>query len=87
MGKNRSGRGASKGDPIASRLKTLIAGLKQVFGEEETMQMMSNPMTCEEISAAAKRHSIDEITAALADAKARNAERWSWVAQRLRNPR
>lgn len=51
------------------------------------MQMMSNPMTCEEISAAAKRHSIDEITAALADAKARNAERWSWVAQRLRNPR
>jgi len=51
------------------------------------MLMMSNPMTCEEISSTAKRHTIEEINAALADAKARGAERWSWIAQRLRKPR
>ncbi len=67
----------------SARLKALIAGLKDVLGEEETLHMLSNALQAEEVSAASRKHSLEEIRAALEDARAAGAARWAWVAKRL----
>lgn len=43
----------------------------------------ADALAAEEISNAARRHTLDEINAAIADAKATGAARWAWVARRL----
>ncbi len=84
MGEDGPREGTPEGGPIASRrLKALIAGLSSLFGEEETLRMLSDTLKAEEIRRAAKGHTLEEIEAAIADARAAGAARWAWVAKRL----
>ncbi len=68
----------------SARVTTLIQGLKDLWGEEAVLRLLSNSLVAEEIARAALKHPVSVIEAALVDARAAHAQRWAWVAERLR---
>lgn len=63
---------------------TLVQGLKDLWGDEAVQRLLSNPFTAEEIARVGRRHPVDVLESALADARTASARSWTWVAERLR---
>lgn len=77
------------------RLVRLMEGMKEVFGEEETMRLLASEVVVEDLREIAMTRTLSEIEEALAEARGGTrggtrggrVRRWGWLARRLLGPR